>query len=494
MATQGFSSGFQQGFGLVNSVFDRRSQDAYRQGLLAQREQEAEANAQFRQNQLEATTEFREQELAEQRRRNQVLEGEAKASREAREQAAIRDDEYQTERMGLLRDQQTVLQEEREYERTVRERENRRYERNMQTQQAALAASEVMETLEGIERGDINFDTQQLLQALEKTTGSLLDVGIAIDPETFSTQENLVKQLQSLQQNGKVEGSALLKAMNLMLNQTNRNGVGEIVDDTYQNAPEWMKSGEYTITSKEFIDISLNEASPDGQSGPSVSGKVLVTAKDRNGREVMYIAPATEGREASGAPVALGTDELIKSFAGFMTYTNAMRQYAPRIKRLKAEALFTDANGNYDPARYTSAVDELKSRYREDIKNRSAMTLQSPVSGMTNDAFMANDRRFTEWAEHRLLFPNQGMESRADRLQQHLREIASVKEIEATAKQLKREIDPESLIEANGFLDVDKNGEVVITDYKAYTNWRNKVLGREDETGASSLPPALRFR
>ena len=475
---EGFASGFQKGFGLVNSFYDRQSQDEYRQGLLAQRKEEAEATAQFRENQLKANAEFRTKELEEQRRRNLVLEGEARASREAREQAAIRDDEYQTARMGLLGAQQEALQEERAYERTVRERENRRYERNQQTQQAALAASELMETLEGIERGDINYNTEQLLQTLEKPTGSLFDVGIAIDPETFATQEGLAKQVQSLQQNGKVEGSAVLKAMNLMLNQTNSYGVGETIDETYQNAPEWMRNGEYTIASKEFIDVRMNQASSDGQSGPSLSGKILVTAKDRKGNEVMYVAPATEGREGTGAQVSLDTGELLQGFAGYMTYANAMRQYAPRIKRLKAEALFTDARGNYDAAAYSNAVSSVKSAYAKDVKDRSRMTAPSPVSGMTNEAFIGDDRRFTEWAEHRILFPNRGMESRADALQQHLGLIRSADKIKDAEDQHRRltgkPLDQEKLLEAQGFLD-EKNGEVVVTDEDAYYEWRDSL-------------------
>lgn len=498
---EGFASGFQKGFGLVNSFYDRQSQDEYRQGLLAQRQEEAAATAQFRENQLKANAQFRSDTLEEQRRRNLVLEGQAEADDKARAEAA----KYRREKdkrdaqiaQGQIDYNAARLAGQLDDNRRARERE----ENILKTQNAAIAANKAFQTLESIERGDTVMDSQQLYEALEGTTGSLLDYGIAIDPATFQTEQEIVSEIQRLGQTGKVKGSAVLKATNLLLNQTNQNGVGEEIDESFANAPDWMKKGGYTIKSKEFIDLKMNPATED--SPMSLTGKVLVTVQNAAGNENVYIAPATEGRSGVGAQVSIPVQDFIQSMAGFMNYTQALRRHAPTIRQAQAETMFRDRNGRFDAVAYEAQVQGIKNQFIQRMEATSSRGEQSPVRGMTNEAFAASSREFTEWAQHKALFPGRGIESNADALQDLIGQINSIPEVQQLETQRKQmgmgPLDIENLLEAQQFFTKQDDGTFTVDDRKALNQWRNRLIERNtfsldmiDEPTTSGLHPALR--
>ena len=469
MATQGFSSGFQQGFGLVNSVFDRRSQDQYRQGLLDQRREESEAQKQFRQNQLE---EMNRQNLARERAQERAdeltatrLENEGKRADLLIAQAGLNTKQAETAR---IKAETAAAQQDFTQGQILK---------SQKAQMGALAVNEIAETLAGIESGDIDYDQEAFLQRLDQANNTLLDVGVAIDPVTEWTTERLGKQIGRMAKNEKFEGSPVIGAMNIMLNQTN-NYVGETIDSSYKNAPKFMQGGNYTIQKKEFIDARLNN---DG----TVTGEVLVTVEDDKGNTQYYVAPATEGRDATKAQVQLNADVLMQTYSGYMTYANAMKQYAPTIKRIKAESLYRK-DGNFDNTAYTNAVEDEKTKFETRVTEKSLDEMPSPFTGMTNRELINDSRRFQQWAEHQVLFPESVIESEASGLQRTLGDIRSSKKIQRAMKMFKErmgvDISLAKLLEAQNFLDQDpESGEIVVDNVEAFDQWAKDIGVRLEE-------------
>jgi hypothetical protein len=475
---EGFASGFQQGFGLVNSVFDREAEQEYRQNAIDQRAAEAAASERLgmARNKLMADENKSNADYRAQMREAQTAENLAAAEarrqdRQFQAEQAERSDEITSSRIDL----DTIKANQAAAESKYSLDENTR--QDILTRQA-LDSNELLETLESIEAGNFYGDPAGVQAIMERLSKSMFDTGVLTSEMLATTSDQVRQTLQDASQGGEINQAAISNALNIMLRSSNDIGIGNVIDETYVNAPEFMRdgSGSYKITGKEILDLQLG---PDGQ---NISGSVLVTVSDGSG-EFYYTAPATEGRNgASPSGVNMNIEELVQGFGGYMTMANSYRKHKPTIQRIQREAKYKDRNGRYDAAAYQQKVAEIKSNHRKTVTDGNLQDKESPIPGITNNQLLQDDARFNEWAVNTALFPESNISSARSDYESHMlaiRTSAPIKSLEAQPGV--GPINDQTLQLVQPFLTRDKRtGEIIIDPNfkKEYQSWMNNIRNR----------------
>ena len=474
---EGFASGFQQGFGLVNSVFDREADQEYRQNAINQRRAEAEASERLgmarnklMQDDNAANALYRSQMLEGQTAENLAAAEARKQTREFQAEASERQDEITSARVATENIKAT--KEKNESDRLLDQA-------NTQDRLArqALDSNELLETLESIQAGNFYGDPEGVQEIMERLSKSMFDTGVLTSEMLATTSDQVRQTLQAASQGGEINQAVISNALNIMLRSSNDIGIGNVIDETYVNAPEFMKdgSGSYKITGKEILDLQLG---PDGQ---NISGSVLVTVSDGKG-EFYYTAPATEGRNgASPSGVNMNIDELVQGFGGYMTMANSYRKHKPTIQRIQRESKYKDRNGRYDAAAYQQKVAEIKSNHRQTVTDGNLQDKESPIPGITNNQLLQDDARFNEWAVNTALFPESNITSARSDYESHMlaiRTSAPIKSLEAQPGI--GPINDQTLQNVQPFLTKNRNGEIIVDpDFKKeYNQWMNNIRNR----------------
>ena len=270
MATQGFASGFNQGFGLVNDVFKRRAQDEYNRERLALAERERLDAADYR-NRMAGIQETqartaaenlglkRDQFEAEQRLidpetgLNPVQTQQIEESR-ARQELAVLGKENETIRNQTLKD------------------ERDRATRDAARQEAAMALDDAYKKIsnrieQGLPMGDM-FQ-EEIRNLIEKGEGQgIFDVGNMFRfYEEGGAQEiaNMMSEfrdsLATAAQGGKPPNFELTpqraSAIESALGLNKSAAIGKPIDSTFTNAPKWMQEGGWTVDSIGLDSVSM---------------------------------------------------------------------------------------------------------------------------------------------------------------------------------------------------------------------------------------------
>ena len=475
---EGFASGFQQGFGLVNSVFDREADQEYRQNAIDQRAAEAAASErlgmarnklmeQDNQNNADYRTQMQEAQTAE----NLAAADARKQTNKFQAEQAERSDQITKARLATEATKAEQAAAESQYSL------DQNTQQDILTRQA-LDSNELLETLESIEAGNFYGDPAGVQAIMERLSESMFDTGVLTSEMLATTSDQVRQTLQDASQGGEINQAAISNALNIMLRSSNDIGIGNVVDETYVNAPEFMRdgSGSYKITGKEILDLQLG---PDGQ---NISGSVLVTVSDGSG-EFYYTAPATEGRNgASPSGVNMNIEELVQGFGGYMTMANSYRKHKPTIQRIQREAKYKDRNGRYDAAAYQQKVAEIKSNHRKTVTDGNLQDKESPIPGITNNQLLQDDARFNEWAVNTALFPESNISSARSDYESHMLAIRMSKPIKALEAQPGiGPINDQTLQNVQPFLDRDRQtGEIIIDPNfkKEYQSWMNNIRNR----------------
>ena len=482
---EGFASGFQQGFGLVNSVFDREADQEYRQNAIDQRREEAEASERLGMQRNKMLADENRNQAAY---RSQMLEAqteEATEARQFRQEAGRRADEITQSRLNL----DTIKADQAAAESKYSLDKNRAQDK---LTRQALDSNELLETLESIEAGNFYGDPEGVQAIMKRLSKSMFDSGLLTSEMLATTSDQVRQTLQDASQGGEINQAAISNALNIMLRSSNDIGVGAVIDETFINAPEFMRSGEgsgaYKIIGKEILDLQLG---PDGQ---NITGSVLVTVSDGDG-EYYYTAPATEGRNGGNpSGVSMNIDELVQGFGGYMTMANAYRKHKPTIQRIQREAKYKDRNGRYDAAAYQQAVTQIKKEHRTAVKENNLYGKESPIPGITNDQLLQDDSRFNEWAVNTALFPESNVPSARSDYESHMLAIRSSKPIrDLEAQPGVGPIDDRTLQLVQPYLDIDRDtGEIIVDPKKRkeFNRWMNGIRNRGREpSGARRLTP-----
>ena len=175
-------------------------------------------------------------------------------------------------------------------------------ERLQRETDAARAMQEFTEQIRRVENNELAASSLDgvIEDIIARTEGSMFDLSTMLDDTTLANAQQLDGELKS----GRVSMETLTRAANNFLSSSNKNGVGEEVNENFVNAPPWMRKGGYTVTDKQISELQEGK---DADGKAVLYGKVRVTVTDANGDEFYYTAPLTESREGDTAKFGAAT-------------------------------------------------------------------------------------------------------------------------------------------------------------------------------------------
>ena len=343
----GIADGFGQGFSAARGLIADREQARYNQARL---DADAEANRlqqEFRSKQLDNDAE---------RLRLQTEENLAAAAFRAEERAA------NTAARQAEAEARTAKAEAEAGLRAVQESAARKAEAVAQGQ---LTAQEIearnTKALESIAQLDLLIKTAQqtgtapdlktVNTLIGNTANSTFDLTTILGADYQNDIANLTATIADKLGSGQridTSDPRILAGADALVNANGGNMIGRTVDDTFVNAPEAYKDGNYRVVSREATNIDIAEGS-DAMGPPQLmfSSDVLVTLerKDTPGQFYHYIAPMTDGRQAGSTQRAqVPINQIIDGMGGNAILIDTLnRDMAPTIRAAKIDQMGGDS-------------------------------------------------------------------------------------------------------------------------------------------------------
>lgn len=468
-----FADGFTKGFGLIQDAKNSAREAELRQQQLDDTAAYRNQMLGLEQANMEADNKYRSDTLAEQKRANLAAE----------EAAALAAENQQTNTAAQLeinknKSQADLTREERLA--ADAEAERQRKARLQLETDAARAMQEFTEQIRRVENGELAASSLDgvIQDIITRTEGSMFDLSTILDDTTLATAQQLQTELQS----GNVSMQTLTRAANNFLSSSNKNGVGEEVNENFVNAPEWMRKGGYTITNKQISELQEGK---DADGNDVLYGKVRVTVTDANGDEFYYTAPLTESREGDtakfgaatvgGEAVALNVDELLNGYRGYINAATYLNQFKVKIDNEVERNRFGD-----NTAQYNADFNENRKYY--ETQSEINPNADSPIPGLTMGQLVLDKGALNKLARHETLYPGSKQRSndfKYDSVMATVRSFDQVREIEAA---IGRQLSNGEIEELAGYITDGPKG-LVISDKDAFQKFRNRLGGGRGSRG-----------
>lgn len=253
--------------------------------------------------------------------------------------------------------------------------------------QGAEAMTLMMGTAQDVIDG--NATPEQFSQLLELNQGTITEAGLVFNPSFDMSLESFKSDLA----NGNYEGSSGVDLLNAVAKSSNQFNIGAMVDETFVNAPEEMRSGGYKVVSSEFIDFREVEG--------GITGTVLNVVEDTEGNQFMYTSPNTAGRNTSdGAPLVLAIDDLMAGLGAVTKMRNDMGGMKAQMKEAAQIAKY--GAGPEGQSNFMAEVQDEVNRY--DAIATADGTRPSPIPNMTMQQFVDNPTVMNDFIEVEILF------------------------------------------------------------------------------------------
>ncbi len=253
--------------------------------------------------------------------------------------------------------------------------------------QGAEAMTQMMGMAEDVINGNATPD--QFSQLLELNKDTITEAGLVFNPSFDISLESFKSDLD----NGNYEGSSGVDLLNAVAKSSNQFNIGAMVDETFVNAPEEMRSGGYKVVSSEFIDFREVEG--------GVTGTVLNVVEDTQGNQFMYTSPNTAGRNTSdGAPLVLAVDDLMAGLGAVTKMRNDMGGMKAQMKEAAQIAKY--GKGPEGQNKFMAEVQDEVNRY--DAIATADGTRPSPIPNMTMQQFVDNPTIMNDFIEVEILF------------------------------------------------------------------------------------------
>ena len=331
MATQGFASGFNQGFGLVNDVFKRRAQDEYNRERLALAERERLDAADYR-NRMAGIQETQAKTAAE----NLGLKRDQFEAEQKLIDPETGLNPLQTQQLNesKARQELAVLGKENEVirQQTLRAEQDAQNE-SIKRQQGAIAVNDLYLKItnrlqQGLPIGDM-FDAE-IEDVLKKTEGTgVFDIGNMLRYYQEQGSEEISGMVQELKQSAELAAQGVkppdfdltpqrAAAIESALSLNKSAAVGKTIDQSFTNAPEWMRNGDWKVESLGLDSITMDKNN-------KLNGQLWVVATNAEGERVPYLAPLTEKRKPyQKTALNLDFDDAMQVAAGYQFTARAM--------------------------------------------------------------------------------------------------------------------------------------------------------------------------
>lgn len=478
-----FADGFTQGFGLIQNAKNSARENELRQQQLDDANKYRMDSLQLEREQNAFSRGIQQQELNELIRQGEVADAEAAAAAEERRKREERAAQAEADNREIKAAQlEAAAASKRVSDAKFDESQNQIRQTN-----AAKALDVFMRDIQRLERGEISWQDINTDNLIEATKGTTFDMATMLDPSVYSTGAELMKAINA----GQLPSEEIvLQAMNQFIGAT---GIGDVVDDTYQNAPEWMRNGQYRIVDKKFVSLSTgtdfvrdeNGGVAKNEDGSDATknvlfGDVRVTVEGPGGELFYYTAPATDYRsQDSSKHTAIDIDELTKGYAGFMNMANYVRKNQSLIESTLIERF--NKTGDY-----ATKKAEVEDRYEALDQERGNEA--SFIPGMTYSQLFNNKPLLEEVVKQEVLFEGSRRNREDlgyDRMLSTVRTAPEVQEMERELNNFGMPpLTNRQLEELAGYFDVMPNGRLR-ADEKALRKFRITIGIRAKQTEKS---------
>jgi len=417
----GFAQGFQQGFGLMEGVKGRRLKEEQfenqkeKQGLDEQYRQDTLS---FQKEQEQNTQDYRAQDLDYKR-----ASAESSASLSAiTSQTAL----INAQTAGVKADTELAKQKQLTDVNSLASQEK---QAGIDKTQAETASKKEATILAGSQRAE--HENAGILNRLYKISsgakdrslgeseleyfrqgqedlkgGGRFDLGFILNPSTEDSIGTVRNFVQNLADGSNPEMTPeLVGAFDDMLGVGKSAAVGRTLDDTFVNAPDWMKDGNHKIVSQGLHEIG----SYDGQ---QFGGTMYVMVKNQKTGDIYpYFPPLTANRSmGDNKALTLSFDEAMQATAGT---SHMVRSVAPRIekhaKEAKIKTIYGDGKGKSGMDAFGVAVDRRLEQVRKGIQNGASPTSLPFMEDLTSATVseklaFADTDKYRRQIEHEILY------------------------------------------------------------------------------------------
>ena len=331
-----FADGFRSGFGLVSNVQDREL-----------KRDQLEADSLYKTQQADDLRAYREEDLEIKRAAQKSKAGidalTAGTARINAETASTKANTAQT-----IADNKTNP-ESIEYKTGLSEiAENKAQENKYNAE-----ADETRLKLDKINAADRVQQISNLIQADDKTPemygkiaslveqnagSSHFNLGYITSPQTKRSMATIQTYFQDMQAGTATSmGKDVRSAVGGALGLNQSAAIGREIDDSFVNAPDWMKGKGLRISGQGLHEVS----SPDGK---TFNGKLYVLTEDESGKVNPYFPPLTANRNfRDGESLNLDIDPAVQGLAGI---AHMVGKIAPEIEKDVRDAMIYQKFGS----------------------------------------------------------------------------------------------------------------------------------------------------
>jgi hypothetical protein len=396
----GFADGFRSGFGLISDVKDREL-----------KRDQIEADQEYKRQQASDLRGYREEDLKIKRSGQEsdslLANLRANTARIQAENAGL------SSEAALLNAQTSNIKarnatnpESIDYKKGLSEiDENKAQERNYQSQaderlqkvsrvKGAENVQEIYNYSIASQTNGLGPDDYERISKLidENGSQSSFNLGYLTSPQTARSMSAVQTFMGDIASGSNAEMTPELRAAfggALGLNKSA--AIGRQIDESFINAPDWMKSKGLRIKSQGLHEVGSVD-------GNKLSGSLYVLAEDKEGNAYPYFPPLTSKRNfADNQPLELEFGEMAQAMAGT---AHMIQQIGPKISRdVRAAKIQTMYGGNKD---FDAAVNAKLETVRKGIQNGASPTDAGKwsQSGMAN-APVSEQVAFTKTDEYR---------------------------------------------------------------------------------------------
>jgi hypothetical protein len=390
----GFADGFRSGFGLISDVKDREL-----------KRDQVEAEATYRKREADDLAAYRKEDLR--------IKDAAQTSAAGLDALRLRTAQTQAETASISA--KTAQKKAKdatdpttpEYKKIMSEiAENEAQEANFKSQadertqklsmdQGALNVQEIANYTAQSDIQGLGPEELRRISALidENSSQSSFNLGYLTSPQTARSMAAIQTFMGDMSSGSNPEMTPELRAaFGGALGLTKSAAIGREIDESFVNAPDWMKGKNLRISGQGLHEVGTSD-------GKDLSGTLYVLAEDADGNVYPYFPPLTAKRNfANNQPLDLEMGEAVQALAGT---AHMIQQIGPKLGRdVRAAKIHTMYGGNKD---FDAAVNAKLETIRKGIQSGATPT-QSALYGTepsTANATVSEKLSMTKTDEYR---------------------------------------------------------------------------------------------
>lgn len=393
-STGGFADGFTSGFGLMNQAYtDRRKLDQAEELMQYERERDAardrqtQANFEAQQAKLDRQYGLDVKQFEAQQEQNKIARetglAQATAAQSRAETAAATE-----ARLQAAADAEQAEREKAEY----LTRASNAYARINTMLQAPV--------------GTYSYD--QIIAAIDETAGGSLDIRTLLGADYQADIANMTAELRKGLEGGNLDlnNRAILDGLTSLFDNRRGRLIGKTVDETFVNAPDQYKTGDWEVADRFVTNVKQNADNP---SMLSATVGVRVVNK-KTGETAYYDAPLTENRGVGTDPVGISIEQALDGIAGTSMLLQEIEKFRPEIENGLIQQRFGG-----DRLKFENAVDAEVQRTLQKA-SQDGEEVSSIIPTKANGLLTIDDHR--NLARSKILGTGRGekLDFRGDRL------------------------------------------------------------------------------